>query len=529
MKLNYLEQKTLHPDLQNESSLVQKMINPLLSETDSVELIKTTPKQICTDVVLRQAVAFMREIAQNQLKTMIVGDYDCDGLCSTTMLVRLCEKLGMEPGYYIPNRISEGYGLSSALVEQAHQKGYQVLITVDNGVQAQPALELAGRYGMRVMVIDHHQIQQDVLCEVLYHTELLSSWFQNQCASGLIATLMDAMERLDDYDLALAAIGTIGDIMILKQHNRYLVQAGIQQLNQHRFEPLERLLKRSVKEYDAQVVSFNIVPVLNAVGRLNDPSVKIYQMVAYLKDPMRAGLQQIAQIIKTINERRKQITQDHIRQAQQHIVANQNIQIILDPGFHEGIVGIVAGQLANEYQVPVLVGTQNQDIYKFSVRSPYLDIYSSLETYSARYFKSFGGHARACAFAIETAHYSDFRKELLAAFEHLSFEEPIFDVVALKPEDLTWANFNDLAAYAPFGQGFEKLPVVIEADLQKSFPIREIGRKWTIRNAQDLIEAITFGPDKNLDISDTKALLVGELQKTYSQKKLSILASKIMI
>lgn len=529
MKLKYITKDTLHPELENANPLVQKLINPIVDSNQSLEELKNTPHKRCEDIVLRQAVAFMQDISAKGLKTMIVGDYDCDGICSTTMLVRLCEKLQIDYGYYIPNRVEEGYGLQPKLVQDIAEKDYQVLITVDNGVKAQPALELAQRLGLRVMIVDHHQIQQEVLCDVLYHTDLLGTWFQNQCASGLLATLMDAMDLLDDYDLALAAIGTIGDMMHLSQHNRYLVQAGIKQLNQHRYPAIDFLLKRAVKAYDASVVSFNIVPVLNAVGRLNDPAVKIYQMVAYLVHPDQKGLKENSKIIKSINEKRKQLTQEHLKQAEQLVVDHQNIQILVKNGFHEGIIGIVAGHLANRLQVPVMVGTENQGLYKFSVRSPFLDIYSVLETYSGRYFEAFGGHEKACAFSIKPKNFEAFKAELLAHFQTIEISELVQEVILLETEDLKLEYFNQLLQYEPFGQGFQRIPVVIEGHLLKGFPIKDIGRKWTLQDNQDLVEVVTFGVDKDLDISHTSAQIVGELQKTYNQQKLSLLASKILI
>lgn len=529
MKLKYITKDTLHPELENANPLVQKLINPIVDSNQSLEELKNTPHKRCEDIVLRQAVAFMQDISAKSLKTMIVGDYDCDGICSTTMLVRLCEKLQIDYGYYIPNRVEEGYGLQPKLVQDIAEKDYQALITVDNGVKAQPALELAQRLGLRVMIVDHHQIQQEVLCDVLYHTDLLGTWFQNQCASGLLATLMDAMDLLDDYDLALAAIGTIGDMMHLSQHNRYLVQAGIKQLNKHRYPAIDFLLKRAVKAYDASVVSFNIVPVLNAVGRLNDPAVKIYQMVAYLVHPDQKGLKENSKIIKSINEKRKQLTQEHLKQAEQLVVDHQNIQILVKNGFHEGIIGIVAGHLANRLQVPVMVGTENQGLYKFSVRSPFLDIYSVLETYSGRYFEAFGGHEKACAFSIKPENFEAFKAESLAHFQTIEISEPVQEVILLETEDLKLEYFNQLLQYEPFGQGFQRIPVVIEGHLLKGFPIKDIGRKWTLQDNQDLVEVVTFGVDKDLDISHASAQIVGELQKTYNQQKLSLLASKILI
>lgn len=528
MKLNYLNIEPVHPQLIDYNPLVQKMIGPLLDEHDQVQDLIHTPHRVCNDVVLRQAIGFLEEIQVNQYKTMIVGDYDCDGICSTTLMVRLLQKLGMNPGYYIPNRIQEGYGLSVDLVQAAFDKGYQVIITVDNGVSAHPALELAKTLGILVMVVDHHKITMEVQAEVLYHTQLLSTWFQNQCTSGLVATLMDAMGHLEPYDIALAAIGTIGDVMILKGHNRYLVQEGMKQLNHYRFQPLALLLSKPVDRFDETVIAFNIVPVLNAVGRLNEDSVKVYQMVSYLLNPYRNHLESSAKAIKSINQKRKTLTQTHLEKAKQQIDPQRKVQIILDESFHEGIIGIVAGSLAHQVQIPVLVGTTNEQLYKFSVRSPYLDIYSILEPLSSTYFEAFGGHALACAFSIRSDRFETFREHLFAFFETLSVEPPSVDVIVLDTEDLKHKYWEGLMQFSPFGQGFIKLPVVLNLTLGSSSSIKDIGRKWKVNNANDLSEVVTFSSLKDAKVDHKTIDVIGQLQKGYYGQSLSLLADNFI-
>ena len=379
------------------------------------------------------------------------------------------------------------------------------------------------------MIIDHHQIAGEVICDVLYHCELLSSWFQNQCASGLVATLMDAMELMDEYDVSLAAIGTVGDIMLLTQHNRFLVQEGIKKLNQHRFKTIDKLSERKITKYDETVLSFNIVPVLNAIGRLNHPSVKIYQMVTYLIDPWRAGLETAASQIRNINKQRKRLTKNHIQLANQQIKASAPVQVIFNSEFHEGIIGIVSGSIANKLQVPVLVGTNNGDLYKFSVRSPYLDIYAILSKYATSHFENFGGHALACAFAIRETKFESFKTALELEFEHLEIEEPTMDVIALSKSDLKYSYFETLERFAPFGQGFYKYPIMIDLDLGTSNPINTIGRKWQVNEAHDLSEVVTFSSLKDKLIENQNVLVVGQLQKGYYRNRLSLLAEKFIL
>ena len=162
---------------------------------------------------LRQIAELLSEVRSENRRVFIYGDYDCDGICATSILVHCLNKLSIANGYYIPNRFTEGYGLNIERVKQARTKGYDVLITVDNGVSAHEALIWAKENGMTVVVTDHHLISETVECDILCHPSLFAKDYSYLCGAGVVYLLADYMGLTDNVIRVLAMLATIGDVM----------------------------------------------------------------------------------------------------------------------------------------------------------------------------------------------------------------------------------------------------------------------------------------------------------------------------
>ena len=167
---------------------------------------------------------------ENNEKVLIVGDYDCDGIMSTTIMKSLIDKLNIESGYYIPNRFKDGYGLNTDIVSLAKTKGYSLIITVDNGVKAYDALSYAKEVGIDVLVTDHHLMGELPINNIVVHPCYMSDFFNSLCGAG-VALEIYRMFFNSDRLIVLAAIATVADMVELWGYNRLLVKKGIELLS----------------------------------------------------------------------------------------------------------------------------------------------------------------------------------------------------------------------------------------------------------------------------------------------------------
>ena len=249
----------------------------------------------------------LEQARQQDRKVFVFGDYDCDGICATALMVKCLDKLGIKNGYYIPNRFTEGYGLNLNRVMQAHEKGYDILVTVDNGVSAHEALNYARDVGMTVIVTDHHVISEEVECDVLSHPELFETDYSYLCGTGVVYVLAQYLGLSDDWMKELAMIATIGDVMELKGFNVQLVREGLKLLNEHAVRNIGILGADIRFPCDETDVAFKIVPALNSIGRLADRA-NPNQAVRFLLTEDVREMQYLAQQIRDLNEQRKSMT-----------------------------------------------------------------------------------------------------------------------------------------------------------------------------------------------------------------------------
>ena len=168
----------------------------------------------------------------NKEKIIVAGDYDCDGITATTIMVSGLRSLGLECGFYIPDRIKEGYGLSEATVSLAHKKAYSLIITVDNGIKSKQALALAKELSMDVIVTDHHTMDEDVNCDIVVHPDFMEPCFSTLCGAGVAYECMRILGVDNDYLLQLAGLASISDMMIVKGQTRSLIQNALRLMNQ---------------------------------------------------------------------------------------------------------------------------------------------------------------------------------------------------------------------------------------------------------------------------------------------------------
>lgn len=415
---------------------------------------------------LENAALLIDSCLKSGMRISIIGDYDTDGVTATAILYLMFTALGAKPDIRLPHRMSEGYGLSVSIVDEIIQKNPNgLLLTVDNGISAFDAIAHAKSAGMTVIVLDHHLPGQnlpnaDVIVDQWIHPDSVSSFY---CGAGLAFKLAqyllvgkdEILEKLS----ALAAIGTVGDVMSLTNDNRAIVQNGIAAMdNGHITQGLKCVLEASGKaKFDATTLAFYIVPMINAAGRLLDDGARLPCAILSAENQVT----RYAEKLKNLNNERKEMVKtqlDEMLAALGPAETPPSIPVIVfSESCHEGIVGILAGKLAENYHVPAIVFTRTDGKWKGSARSiEGVNLVEHLNKMSGSML-GYGGHAGAAGLTVALGAEDTFRAAAEAAFSDVQPEDSsveYYDVTLT--EDQVPASFEEQEGLEPFGEGCPK-------------------------------------------------------------------------
>lgn len=464
------------------SLLAQKVLETI--EKDETKWEEWTSKKELYDIsvsdAIKKFVSLMTSAKEKEEKVIVAGDYDCDGIMATTIMVNGLKRLGLECGFYIPNRIKEGYGLNENTVRLAHDKGYTYIVTVDNGVKAFDAINYAKELGMKVIVTDHHTIEEDVDCECLVHPTLMEDEFSTLCGAAVAYECIRALGVDTIYELELAAVASIGDVMSVTKQTRAIIQNGLEALNWDKENHLFSLaLDRVLNETS---VGFQIVPKLNAIGRLSNLA-NVNNVVRYfLSDDVKEITSWQAQI-NHINDQRKKMSEQMCKDASRKCNHSLEVLLISDSSFHEGIIGLVAGNLCATYQKAVIVMAQSQSGYKASMRSPEgFDCMDFLKDFDG--FREIGGHTNAAGFGIDIQNYDEFVKYVRNKGQEYKWTPSIQKTLLVNPDELSIEAIESLDVLRPFGPGFVcPLFELKDVEIKSIFDIQNgKHRKFTLSN-----------------------------------------------
>ncbi len=452
---------------------------------------------------------------KNAENLMIAGDYDADGVMATSIAAKLAEKMDIAYGYYIPNRLKEGYGLSEKTVSMAHERGYTDLLLVDNGVKAQKALQKALDYGMRVAVVDHHLIEDELSEEILwYHPELIEDpYFKDMSAAGLLYALAESMGLEDPYLASLAAVATVADVMPLWGKNREIVRTGLDALNRYRFAQFEYLVNaRYLKYYTAEVIAFQISPKINAMGRLSD--------IANINTAVRYFLSQNPQVIKdfskqvlSLNNQRKEMSKEQ-EEIALSLMSDDPVQVIVHPSFHEGLLGIIANKVSEKSQKPSILLKPYETMYKGSARSMSHSLSELFSFVSDEHFVQKGGHDFAYGMTVKKDALAHLKQDLNKAISKVTLMEERQDALLINAEWLKPEALEELRFFEPFGEAFQ-LPN-LEIPLTESFRVYRMNGYGYKMRFKDF-EAVYFSPKHSYEeVSNARSILCRlDMQSKY--------------
>ena len=504
---------------------------------------------------LEQAIQIMDQAIDQNKKIVIVGDYDADGATSTALMVLALRDMGANVEYLVPDRFKYGYGLTPKIADLAFSR-YQpdLLITVDNGISSHAGVEQAQAHGMQVIITDHHLTTKETpTAEAVVNPNQLGCDFPSKALAGvgvafyLLANLSShrsksgkSTSKVAQY-LDLVALGTYADVASLDYNNRILVDAGVKRIQQNQcragISALLDIAGREPSQLKAQDLGFVLGPRINAAGRMETMDIGIECLMA---SDMQTAYP-LAQQLNQLNVERRQVEAQMKQEALSELASLQLDQadlpaalILFEPHWHQGVIGIVAGRLKEQFHRPSIVFAADDDgiHIKGSARSiEGVHIRDAIELIAEQHphlVSHFGGHAAAAGLTIQKQHFEEFKQ----VFEQLisTMDESLFHATLWTDGELPTATFQIdtvdlLQNLTPWGQ---KFPSPIFEGVFKVLDYRwlketHLKLRLALDNGQ-IVEAIAFNASEKFefDAMQDSVRLVYELDKNEFNGNVSL-------
>ena len=456
---------------------------------------------------------------------LIYGDYDADGVTGTSILVRCLRELGALVDYYIPNRFYEGYGPNEDAFMQAIADGYQLVITVDNGIAGVDEAEILLEHGVDLIITDHHQVKETLpRAYAILHPELDENYpFHHLSGAGVALKVAEALlqEVIPEDFYAIAMLGTIGDVVPLIDENRSIVKRGLAALRETEIEGLNAMMELAGTEKSEATevnVGFELCPRLNAPGRMDEAALSVECLIAESEEEAKL----IADQIESFNSERQKVTQKVLEEATKLVdaktLAKKKVVILYSPNWHEGILGIVAGRLAKQWQKAVFVVTDDHEGFlKGSARA--VEGYHLFELLNKcqDLIERFGGHALAAGITFAPENLQALEDKMNELLQEVEVTPSLQVDLSLPLADLNISFVEQLSILAPFGEG--NRPPVIELKNVYVKNVKPIGNKlqhlkFTLYQDKHSVDVIAFNqaPLAMYLTPDTLFSFVGEVK-----------------
>lgn len=470
---------------------------------------------------MKEATSILKQKIREKKKIRIIGDYDIDGVTATYILIKGLERLGARADTYIPDRITDGYGIHMPLIYKALEDGVDTIVTCDNGIAASKEIGFAKEKGLTVIVTDHHEVpfiedngeRTYILppADAVINTKQPGCPYPNKNLCGAVVAMKLIWALYDDSHipetekeefLELAAIATVGDVMDLQGENRILVKEGLKRLPYTKNKGLQALIRVTGLE-ESRISSYHIGfvlgPCINASGRLDTAarSLRLLQC----EDAGEAA--RLAGDLKALNDSRKALTEKG-KDAAIQLIENTDLKkdlvlVVYLPECHESLAGIIAGRIREKYNRPVFVLTKGEKGVKGSGRS--IQQYSMFEELvkCGDLLDQYGGHPMAAGLSLPEENVSLLRKRLNEQC-NLKEEDLIPKVIIDVPMPISYIStklVEQLSLLEPFGKGNTK-PLFAQKNV-KAINSRVIGKNHNVTKLQLMdeqgyvIEAVYFG------------------------------------
>ena len=439
-------------------------------------------------------------------KICVFGDYDVDGITATCLLTDFIRQSGGDCIPYIPGRLEEGYGLNPIAIHQLHGQGVQLIVTVDCGITAMEEAELCASLGIDLVITDHHECKQELPKAVaVVDTHRLDCAYPHKDLSGvgvafkLAAALCGDQEQVLSRYADMVCLGTVADVMPLTGENRVFVARGLEAMKKTHRPGLQALMKLSGCDRNgltAASVGYTLAPRINAAGRMGQIDLAVELL---LTEDAEKG-EELAKALCDLNKERQAVEAEIYRQAVEMLPKDRVPEVIVlaEESWHQGVVGIVASRIAEEYCCPTFLICLDGEHGKASSRSyGGFNLFSGL-TKLSHLLESYGGHELAAGFTITRSNIPAFRQEmgrLAQAYYKEGDARTVLEAdCVVKPELLTVANVESLSVLEPCGNGCAK-PVMVTESVWID-RIQQVGggrhMRLRLKNGRHSLQAIWF-------------------------------------
>ena len=428
-------------------------------------------------------------------RVLVVGDYDADGIMATTILVSFMREAGFSKDifdYIIPSRLKDGYGLSPNIIHYAIKEGFDTIVTVDNGISAVEAIQLAKDNGITVIVTDHHTAPKVLPnADVLINPKQAGETFPFIEISGatvawyFVAALKDVLNftcNIRKY-LDFVAITIMSDVMPLNDINLGLLDYGLKLIKNRERYIYQLVWKEewtAKEEIDETALSFSFVPMINAIGRIDDANLGVELFLSNDKKQIF----EYFKIMKDVNDKRKVMSRENTYNAEDigDIEDSHGNVIIVQGDYHEGVVGIIAGRLAEKYRKPAYVFSYSEEkgLWKGSARtSGDIHLYN-ITNEANEFILGWGGHKGAVGLGIKPEDFENFKKRMLEVTSSIPDEEFInkdLSPIEISLKDIDVHTFDIIRQFGPYGQSNPQPTFIADVEIIESRAIQD-GLHW---------------------------------------------------
>ena len=455
---------------------------------------------------MEKAVRRIHLALERREKIAVFGDYDVDGVSATCLMTDFLRKLGATCVSYIPGRLEEGYGLNPIALQTLHNEGVKLIVSVDCGITALSEAQLCKKLGMDLVITDHHECKDKIPQAVAVldphrpdggypHTGLSGVGVAFKLASALCGSQTRVLEEYAD----MVCLGTVADVMPLRGENRLFVTRGLESLRKTKRPGLAALMRQcgcDPAALSASSVGYMLAPRINAAGRMGQIELAVELFLT--EDPRRA--EELAAALCELNRHRQEVESDIYREAVEMLPEGHlpSAIVLADETWHQGVAGIVASRIAEEYCCPTFLICLDGDHGKASSRSyGGFNLFASLTALSSL-LENYGGHELAAGFTIHRDQIGDFRQEICRlAQEYYQDDLPRTVLEAdcvIPPEMLTLNGVDGLMVLEPCGSGCPKPTLVMEnLEIDRIVPVGS-GRhlRLRLRSGKHIFNAIFF-------------------------------------
>lgn len=491
---------------------------------------------------MHKGIERIQQAVENGEHITVYGDYDADGITSTTVMYETLSDLGADVDYYIPNRFTEGYGPNVEAFQKIIQKGTSLIVTVDNGVAGNQAIAAANELHCDVVVTDHHSLPEKLPdAYAIIHPRVKNENgdaypFGDLCGAGVAFKVAQAlMDEVPSDLIDITAIGTVADVVSLRDENRAIVKFGVQAISNSQRPGLLALIKEAgidLGRFSEEDIGFGIAPRLNSLGRIKDATVGVELLSTFDED--RAG--ELAKFANQQNDLRKSLVDQFFTEAVQSVedsgdISQRHTLVVVGHNWHQGVLGIVASRLVDKYQRPTIVmtDTDGSEEVKGSGRSvDNFDLFKAIDPIRDQTI-GFGGHHSAVGLTIKKDKVPVLKDQLEKAAEEQQLDlsvKPKLAIAGVIPvSQVTAVLCDQIKTLAPFGQDNPK--PIFQVQFDQLANVKAMGKtsdhlKFSLVQGNNRLTAIAFGRGSaavELQNSQAAVQVVGEIgENTWNNR-----------